>query len=73
MAQAVLTGSKLRLVFQVGMDEEGKPILKSKTFNNIKMESTTDQLFQAATAISSLTNGILNNLERNDSSELLAE
>ncbi len=73
MAQALLTGTKLRLVFQVGMDEEGKPILKSKTFSNVKKESTTDQLFQAATAISALTNDMLNNLERNDSSEIVSE
>ncbi|GHH99794.1 DUF1659 domain-containing protein [Neobacillus kokaensis] len=73
MAQALLTGTKLHLVFQVGMDEEGKPIMKSKMFNNIKKDSTTDQLFQAGTAISSLTNDMLNNLERNDSSEIIAE
>ncbi|GHH99438.1 DUF1659 domain-containing protein [Neobacillus kokaensis] len=73
MAQALLTGTKLRLVFQVGMDEEGKPIMKSKTFSNVKKDSTTDQLFQAAIAISGLTNDMLNNLERNDTSEILAE
>ncbi|MCM3568531.1 DUF1659 domain-containing protein [Neobacillus mesonae] len=73
MAQALLTGTKFRLVFQVGMDEEGKPILKSKTFSNVKKESTADQLFQAGTAISGLTNDTLYNLERNDSSEILGQ
>ncbi|MBL4954646.1 DUF1659 domain-containing protein [Neobacillus sp. OS1-32] len=73
MAQALLKGTKLRLVFQVGMDDEGNAILKSKTFSNVRKEATADQLFQAATAITSLTDDMLNNLERNDSSEILAE
>lgn len=72
MAQAVLSNTKLRLVFQAGMDEDGKLILKSKTYSNIKKEATTDQLFQAAMAISGLSNDTLNNLQRDDSSEILA-
>ncbi|WP_042354115.1 DUF1659 domain-containing protein [Bacillus rubiinfantis] len=73
MAEAVLKATKLRLVYQVGMDDDGKAILKAKTYNSIKKEATADQILQAATAISGLTNDYLNNLERNDSSEILAE
>ncbi|MGX6444001.1 DUF1659 domain-containing protein [Neobacillus sp. K501] len=71
MAQALLTGSKLKLSFQVGMDDDGKPIMKAKTFSNIKREATVDQLWQAAEAIFSLTADQLSNVERIDSSDLL--
>jgi len=51
MAQALLEGTKLRMVFETGVDEEGNPILRAKTFSNVKSGATTDQLFQAAQAI----------------------
>lgn len=72
MAQALLEGTKLRLVFETGVDGEGNPILKSKTFSNVKKEATVDQLFQAAQAITALCNDTLNKVERNDSTEILA-
>lgn len=72
MAQAVVTASKLRLVFQVGMDDDGKPILKAKTFNNIQKSATPDQLLQAAQALIGLSNDTLSNIERVENAELLA-
>jgi hypothetical protein len=72
MAQALLEGTKLRLVFEVGMDDDGKPILRAKTFSNVKKEATVDQLFQAAQALTVLCKDTLNKVERNDSTELLA-
>lgn len=72
MAQAVITSSKLRLVFQVGMDDEGKPVLKAKTLSNIQKSATPDQLFQAAQALSGLSNDTLSNIERIDNADLLA-
>jgi hypothetical protein len=72
MAQALLEGTKLRLVFEVGMDDDGKPIRRAKTFSNVKKEATVDQLFQAAQALTVLCKDTLNKVERNDSTELLA-
>ncbi|KGM46314.1 DUF1659 domain-containing protein [Neobacillus niacini] len=72
MAQAVVTASKLRLVFQVGMDDDGKPILKAKTFNNIQKSATPDQLLQAAQALIGLSNDTLSNIERVENADLLA-
>ncbi|WML41406.1 DUF1659 domain-containing protein [Neobacillus sp. OS1-2] len=71
MAQALLEGTKLRLLFEAGIDDEGKPILKAKSFNNITKVATADQLSQAAQAIAVLCNDKLNKVERNDSSEIL--
>ena len=67
MAQSLLEGTKLRLVFEAGMDDDGEPILRAKTFSNVKKEATVDQLFQAALAITVLCNDTLNKVERNDS------
>jgi hypothetical protein len=72
MAQAVVTASKLRLVFQVGMDDEGKPVLKAKTFNNIQKSATPDQLLQAAQALIGLSTDTLSNIERVENADLLA-
>jgi hypothetical protein len=72
MAQAVVTASKLRLVFQVGMDDEGKPVLKAKTFNNIHKSATPDQLLQAAQALIGLSNDTISNIERVENADLLA-
>jgi hypothetical protein len=40
MATAVIATSRLRLVFQAGMDDDGKPLLKAKTFSNIQKSAT---------------------------------
>ncbi|WP_419955323.1 DUF1659 domain-containing protein [Neobacillus niacini] len=72
MAQAVVTASKLRLVFQAGMDDDGKPLLKAKTFNNIQKSATPDQLLQAAQALIGLSNDTLSNIERVENADLLA-
>jgi len=71
MAEALLEGTKLRLVFDGGIDNEGNPILKSRTFSNVRKESTVDQLYQAAQAISALCNDSLNSVERTDNFEIL--
>jgi hypothetical protein len=72
MAVANLLETKLRMVFEKGMDEKGNPILNVKTFNNIKKEATTDQLFQVATAISALVNDSLTKIERNYMTDIMA-
>ena len=71
MAQGLLESTKLRIVFDAGIDNEGNPILKTRSFNNVKKEATADQLFQAAQAIAVLCNDELNKVERNDSSEII--
>ncbi|SMQ84992.1 Protein of unknown function [Bacillus sp. OV166] len=66
MALALLEVTKLRIVFEAGMDDEGNPILKSKTFSNVTKAATADQLSQAALAVAVLCNDTLNKVERND-------
>lgn len=72
MAQSTLVDSNLRLVFETGVNEKGEPILKGKMYSNLKHSATVDQLFQAASAIGSLSNYSLNTVERTDRSDIMA-
>lgn len=47
--------SSLRLRYDCGLDDTtGKSITKSRTYSNIKAESSGDDVYQVATALSSL-------------------
>ncbi|MBU5212363.1 MULTISPECIES: DUF1659 domain-containing protein [Heyndrickxia] len=72
MAQVLLKGSSLKLVFDNGLDDNGKPVYQSRTFNNVRLEATPDELLQAAQAIGSLSQKNLFSIERNDSSDVKA-
>ncbi|WP_342433442.1 DUF1659 domain-containing protein [Neobacillus sp. FSL H8-0543] len=72
MAETLLAESKLRLVFQAGIDEDGKPILKAKTFGNVNKAVTADQLYQVTQAVVSLSADELSGAQRMDSLDLLA-
>ncbi|MBL5767265.1 MULTISPECIES: DUF1659 domain-containing protein [Heyndrickxia] len=72
MADILLKGSSLRLVFNNGVDDNGKPVFKTKTFNNIRLEATPEEMLKVAQAIDSLSQKDLFNVERNDSSDVKA-
>jgi hypothetical protein len=70
MAQAMLAETKLRLIFEVGLNEKREPIFKTKTLN-VKKDATADQLNQAAQALSILCKDTLSGVERNDNLEII--
>ncbi|MFZ3591605.1 DUF1659 domain-containing protein [Bacillus sp. DJP31] len=70
MAQAFLSDSQLRLVFETGVDEKGKMTTKSKNFNNIKTTATVDNLFAVAQSVFSLQQYPIVGIERNDTNLL---
>ncbi|WP_203363011.1 DUF1659 domain-containing protein [Bacillus sp. REN10] len=70
MAEAMLSKSTLRLVFDHGVDAKGQPILKSKTFSNIDEMATATSLQAAAQAIAALVNKPMVMITRNDVSEI---
>lgn len=71
MAIEAKISSQLRLVFHEGDDmESGKPILKSKNFNQVKTEATASQLHEIAEALASLQDFPLYGVERRDNSEI---
>lgn len=71
MAEAVLSQTRLRLLFETGMDDTGKPTFKTKTFNNIKKTANANELHSTATALAGLSNYILDSVERNDSYDIV--
>lgn len=71
MAQEMLMDSKLRLVFEAGVNEKGEPVFKAKTYNNIAKTATPEQLQQAALALANLSANTLSSIERSDSSEII--
>lgn len=72
MATTVLLDSQLRIVFDMGLDENGKQIYKTKNYNNIKTSATADEFLQVAQAIVSLQPETLAYVERNDSQQVTA-
>ena len=70
MANEVLLETQLRLVFDMGMGENGKQIFKGKNYNNVKTSATADQLLQAAQAIAGLQTEVLAFVERDDTNQI---
>jgi len=66
MAQSMIQQSQLRLVFEVGTDETGKPMYRRKNFNNIKVTATPEQLLAVSQALASLQTYPLAQIERSD-------
>ena len=55
MAIKMTRDSKLRVVFQTGLNEEGKPIYKTKSYSNVAENVTPNQLQQVGEALASLS------------------
>ncbi|HLQ73414.1 MAG TPA: DUF1659 domain-containing protein [Bacillota bacterium] len=67
MAIETKKDSKLRLVFEVGTDEEtGDPVFKAKMFNRVKPTATPEQLYRVATTLADLQKHPLLEVERRD-------
>ncbi len=62
--------SRLTLVRQAGMTNEGKPIFKSKTINNVHAGATNDDLYEIADALSQLFEHPVVLIERHDNGNL---
>lgn len=65
--------SKLKLVFNAGVDENNKNIIKSKTYSNVKAAVTNEDLYSLGVAISDLQSYSLLNVERYEEYELINE
>lgn len=62
--------SRLKLVRETGMTQEGKPIFKSKTITNIKPEVSNEDLYEIADALVQLFEHPTVLIERHDSGNL---
>lgn len=71
MIRADQISTQLRLIFYDGEDSmTGKPIYRTKNFNNVKPEATAEQLYAVAQAFQSLQERLLHTIERRDNSEI---
>ncbi|MFG6149100.1 DUF1659 domain-containing protein [Halobacillus sp. B23F22_1] len=68
---ADMVNSQLQLVFENGTDDKGNVKYRRKSFNNVKMEATEEQLYNIAVAIEALQENLLSTIERNDRSVLV--
>ena len=55
MAIKMTKDSKLRVIFETGLTEEGKPIYKTKSYANVAEGVTPDQLQDVGVALASLS------------------
>lgn len=72
MAEAFIKSSRLRLVFETGVNDKGEPMYGTKTYSNINKAATASQLFLAGNALGSLCSYPLVSVERNDHFELVS-
>ncbi|TYR73456.1 DUF1659 domain-containing protein [Rossellomorea vietnamensis] len=72
MATADLRTIKLKMMFDNGVDEKGKPKISSRTYGNINYLSTPDEILQAAQALAGLSSRPLWLVEKNDSYDINA-
>ncbi|UOQ87033.1 DUF1659 domain-containing protein [Gracilibacillus salinarum] len=73
MATANRIDSRLQLTFENGTDPvSGDPIYKKRSFNNVKIDATADQLLEITKALVPLQQLTLYSVKRNDT-ELITE
>ncbi|WP_335871797.1 DUF1659 domain-containing protein [Bacillus sp. 2205SS5-2] len=70
MATADLKDSRLRLEFDHGVDGEGKPVFKGKSYSNIRLDATPDEIYASVQAIAGLSSKSLYNVEKNDAYDI---
>lgn len=71
MVTSDLKSSQLRLVLAIGTDPvSGRSIQKTKSFNNVKTDSTDEAVYNIAQAFLSVQTSTLANIARTDVSHL---
>ncbi|MFC4402963.1 DUF1659 domain-containing protein [Gracilibacillus xinjiangensis] len=74
MAVAERVDSRLQLVFENGMDPvSGDMTYKTKSFNNVKVNATADQLLAITDVLVPLQQQVLFQIKRNDAEIITAE
>ncbi|RRN73921.1 DUF1659 domain-containing protein [Peribacillus simplex] len=71
MANQIPVSSTLRIDFETGLNENGTLVFKRRSFSNIKVEATAEQLFSTAVAIASVQNYPMGEVTRVDTSSLI--
>ncbi|GGM19695.1 hypothetical protein GCM10011351_01940 [Paraliobacillus quinghaiensis] len=73
MAVTETIDSRLQLLFESGYDEvNGKTLITTKSFNNVKTDATSEQLLAIADALVPLQTLPLHMIKRNDTELITA-
>ena len=67
---ATALASRVRLQFQTGVDIEGNPIYKNKTYSRVKTNALDQDVYDVAESIASLSANALNAVTRLDDTDL---
>ncbi len=70
MASANTIKTNFRIIYEAGLDQNGEPVFKAKSYNNVKTTSTDGEIFQTAQALSSLSSLPVFTVERDDKKEI---
>ena len=68
--QRTTEGSRLQLQFQTGVTGDGKPIVKSRSFSNLKVDAVDENVHAAAEIVAGLQEHTLLVIRRIDTSAL---
>ncbi|MGD6774574.1 MULTISPECIES: DUF1659 domain-containing protein [Bacillaceae] len=66
MADYAVENVQLRLMYELGEDEKGNLLFRSKNYNNIKVDAEATALLEAAGAISGLQATPVSNVRRSE-------
>ncbi|WP_170007259.1 DUF1659 domain-containing protein [Bacillus fonticola] len=72
MVEEVLATSRLTLIFEEGVDENGEPQYKTKSFTTIRPTATPEELYTVAQALAALSVYPLMDVERTDTSDIVS-
>ncbi|MPW26983.1 DUF1659 domain-containing protein [Alkalibaculum sp. M08DMB] len=62
--EANIFSSRLQIRYNVGVDEKGNNIIRSKTYSNLKADVTDEAIYEVATAISDLQTNTLEEVHK---------
>ncbi|MGL4730931.1 MAG: DUF1659 domain-containing protein [Clostridium sp.] len=67
----VKTSSAINLVYKVGVDEEGKDIMKSQRFSKIKINANDEDIYSVATELGKFVAGDIHKIIKEDKGHLI--
>jgi Protein of unknown function (DUF1659) len=71
MAIVMTKDSRLRVIFETGLSDEGKPIYKAKSYSNVADGVTPEQLQQVGLALASLSTYPMDGIQHSELREIL--